>query len=271
MIKNTNEASSGPIRFPASQTIGRLKEVTEKDREKRSANSTTLSTLRSASQTHVSIQSVRTMRTPIAQPSVMSSGSSSPLPATNKHKETVPNLLGLELGSAQTQMKADNNILSHATKESTAIMVATSTSITPDKKIDTMPILVDSSVPTLAKVKEEEQHIIAVSEKNNESNLLVLNTPKPTLISILLEETESTSSNPISINSGTNNQLTSRIDDRTKATENDNSRMDNYFNPFLATWQAWVDIYNEFAAIGIRLSINWFELLEGIDTNNCRN
>jgi hypothetical protein len=59
---------------------------------------------------------------------------------------------------------------------------------------------VDSSVPTLAKVKEEEQHIISVSEKNNESNLHALDTPKPTLTSILLEETESTSSNPISIN-----------------------------------------------------------------------
>ncbi|MGB7956895.1 MAG: hypothetical protein WCF23_23215, partial [Candidatus Nitrosopolaris sp.] len=67
--------------------------------------------------------------------------------------------------------------------------------------------------------------------------------------------------NPISIYSDPNNQLTSQNEGRTNMTNNVNSILDYYFNPFLATWQAWLDIYNEFAAIGTRLSLNWFELL----------
>ncbi|PWU82383.1 MAG: hypothetical protein DLM72_02180 [Candidatus Nitrosopolaris wilkensis] len=142
------------------------------------------------------------------------------------------------------------------------MMVATSTYITSDKMIDTMPVLVDS-VPKLAKVKEEEQHIIAVSEKNNESNLPALNIQ--TLIPTSLE-TESNSSNPIFIYSDHNNQLTSRNEGRTNITKNVNSILDYYFNPFLATWQTCLDIYNEFAATGTRLSLNWFELLWKLGT-----
>jgi hypothetical protein len=38
------------------------------------------------------------------------------------------------------------------------------------------------------------------------------------------------------------------------------SKLDYYFNPFLAgmaMWQGWLDMYNEFVAINIRLSLNW--------------
>jgi hypothetical protein len=51
-------------------------------------------------------------------------------------------------------------------------------------------------------------------------------------------------------------------DDRTE-TVNVNSMLDYYFNPFLTgmgMWQLWLEMYNEFAAIGIRLSLNWFDL-----------
>ena len=126
--------------------------------------------------------------------------------------------------------------------KSTAMMVATSTYITSDKKIDTMPVLVDP-VPKLAKVEEEEQHIIAVSKKNNESNLPALNIQTLTPKSL---ETESNSSNAISIYSDPRNLLTSRNEGRTNITKIVNSMLDYYFNPFLATWQECLDIYNEF-------------------------
>jgi len=252
-IKNANDANSGPIRFQPSQITARLKEVTKDGGRKKSinANSTDLSPVKRTSEAHVPIQSVATTPTAIAHSSVMSSGSSSQLPihTTDKHKETIPNLSALDLGSTQMPMNADDNTVSNSTtEERTAMMVATSTYITSDKKIDTMPVLVEP-VPKLARVKEE-QHIIAVPNKNNESNLPALNMQTLTPASL---ETESNSSNPISIYSDPENQLTSRNTGRTNMTKN--------VNPFLATWQAWLDIYNEFAAIGTRLSLNWFELL----------
>ena len=127
----------------------------------------------------------------------------------------------------------------------TAMMVATSTYITSDKKIDTMPVLVDP-VPKLAKVKEEEQHIIAESKNNNESNLPSLKIQTLTPKSL---ETESNSSNPISIYSDPRNQLTSRNEGRTSIRKNVRLMQDYYFNPFLATWQECLDIYNEFGSI----------------------
>ena len=229
------------------------------------AKSTDLSPVRRTSQAHVPIQSVATTPTTIAHSPVMSSGSSSsPLPihATDKHKETLPNLSALDLGSTQMPMKAYDNTVSNSSTESTAMMVATSTYITSDKKIDTMPVLVDP-VPKLAKVEEEEQHIIAVSKKNNESNLPALNIQTLTPKSL---ETESNSSNAISIYSDPRNLLTSRNEGRTNITKIVNSMLDYYFNPFLATWQECLDIYNEFAAIGTRLSLNWFELLWKLGT-----
>ncbi|MGC1928892.1 MAG: hypothetical protein WA667_07940 [Candidatus Nitrosopolaris sp.] len=51
--------------------------------------------------------------------------------------------------------------------------------------------------------------------------------------------------------------------DRTETTEDVNSKLDYCFNPFLtgmAMWQAWLDMYNEFAAISMRLSLIWFDL-----------
>jgi hypothetical protein len=264
-IKNANDASSGPIRFQPSQITERLEEVTKDGGRKKSinANSTDLSPVKRTSEAHVPIQSVATTPTAIAHSSVMSSGSSSQLPihTTDKHKETIPNLSALDLGSTQMPMNADDNTVSNSTTESTAVMVATSTYITTDKMIDTMPVLVDP-VPKLAKVKEE-QHIIAVPNKNNESNLPALNIQTLTPSSL---ETESNSSNPISIYSDPKNQLTSRNAGRTNMTKNVNPILDYYFNPFLATWQECLDIYNEFAAIGIRLSLNWFELLWKLGT-----
>ena len=58
-------------------------------------------------------------------------------------------------------------------------------------------------------------------------------------------------------------QLSFQDKEGTETTENVNSILDYYFNPFLtgmAMWQAWFDMYNEFAAIGTRSSLNWFDL-----------
>lgn len=46
--------------------------------------------------------------------------------------------------------------------------------------------------------------------------------------------------------------------------QNVNHMMDYNLNPFLRgmdMWHAWMAMYNEFATLGIRLSLNWFDLL----------
>jgi hypothetical protein len=79
-----------------------------------------------------------------------------------------------------------------------------------------------------------------------ESNLLALKTPTPILPTALLEETAYTSSNLLS---------DLRQGDRT----GNINRLDSHFNPFLngmSMWQAWLDMYNEFAAVCTRLNLN---------------
>jgi hypothetical protein len=149
--------------------------------------------------------------------------SASPIRTSHEQKETVPKSSALELGSINMEGKAVDNILPSA---STAMMVASPTSITPDKEIDKKPVLAEPM--TLKAAKDKEEQIIAVSE-NSESNLLALKTP--TLPSAFLEETES-----VSTNSYQDIHLTFR-GDRTE-TENVNSMLDYYFNspPTLGTW-----------------------------------
>jgi hypothetical protein len=83
-----------------------------------------------------------------------------------------------------------------------------------------------------------QEQIVTISEQNGESNLLVLKTQIP------------------------HTQLSFQ-GDRTETKEDVNSKLDYYFNPFLtgmAMWQAWLDMYDEFAAISMRLSLIWFDL-----------
>ena len=261
-IKNADSTSSSPIRLPSSQTTSEtLRKVTDEDRRKAAINadSASRSPVRITSEAHISKQSVATRPTAIAYSSDMSSSSPSPIRTSYEPEENVPKSSPLELGSTKMEVKARNNILPSASTESTAIMFATSTSVTSYKEIDKKPVLAEP-MPTL-KAEEEEQFIV-VSEKNSESNLLGLKTP--TLPSALLEETESTSSNLISTNSDQDSQLTFQCEKRTETTENVNSILDYYFNPFLTGMtmlQAWLDMYNELAAISTRLSLNWFDLL----------
>jgi hypothetical protein len=115
-------------------------------------------------------------------------------------------------------------------------MVATSTSIsiTPDKEIDKKPVLAEP-VLALKVAKDTEEQIVPISEKNGESKLLVLKTQTPS------------------------SQLTFQGDRTETKKEHVDSKLDYYFNPFLAgmaMWQGWLDMYNEFVAINIRLSLN---------------
>ncbi|MGB8936796.1 MAG: hypothetical protein WCC17_17025 [Candidatus Nitrosopolaris sp.] len=64
-------------------------------------------------------------------------------------------------------------------------MVATSTSITPDNKIDKKPVLTEGML-MLKAAEDKEGQIIAVSEKNSRSNLLALKSS--TLPTTFLEE-----------------------------------------------------------------------------------
>ncbi|MGC1930809.1 MAG: hypothetical protein WA667_17705 [Candidatus Nitrosopolaris sp.] len=172
----------------------------------------------------------------IAKSSVWSS-SPSPIHTSDEHKETVPKPSALELDSTNKEGKAIDNSLSNVDAESTAVMIATSTSITPDKEIDKKPVLTEPML-ALKVAKATQEQIVPISEKNSESDLLVLKTQTPP------------------------SQLTFQ-GDRTESTEDVNSKLDYYFNPFLtgmAMWQAWLDMYNEFAAISMRLSLKWFDL-----------
>ncbi|MGB6590043.1 MAG: hypothetical protein WBE68_00875, partial [Candidatus Nitrosopolaris sp.] len=169
----------------------------------------------------------------IAKSSV-SSSSPSPIHTSDEHKETVPKPSALELDSTNKEGKANDNSLPNAGAESTAVMVATSTSITPDKEIDKKPVLAEPML-ALKVAKATEEQIVPISEKNGESKLLVLKTQTPS------------------------SQITFQ-GDRTETTEDVDSKLDYYFNPFLAgmaMWQEWLDVYNEFVAINLRLSLNW--------------
>ena len=146
----------------------------------------------------------------------------------------MPKPSALELDSTNKEGKAIDNSLPNAGAESTAVMVATSTSITPDKEIDKKPVLAEPML-ALKVAKATEEQIVPISEKNGESKLLVLKTQTPS------------------------SQITFQ-GDRTETTEDVDSKLDYYFNPFLAgmaMWQEWLDVYNEFVAINLRLSLNW--------------
>ncbi|MGC2573073.1 MAG: hypothetical protein WA364_16300 [Candidatus Nitrosopolaris sp.] len=141
-------------------------------------------------------------------------------------------------------------------KESAAIMVATSTSITPNKEMNIKPVLTEP-MPMLKATKNKEEQNITLSETNNKSNLLALTTSK--LPTVFLEEMKPISTNFIPTNSSHVGQLTNK-DGRRETTENIKPMMYYYFKPFLGSmgmWQPWIDMYNEFAMIWIQLSLNW--------------
>ena len=116
-----------------------------------------------------------------------------------------------------------------------ATSTSTSTSITPDKEIDKKPVLAEPML-ALKVAKATEEQIVPISEKNGESKLLVLKTQTPS------------------------SQITFQGNRTETKKEHVDSKLDYYFNPFLAgmaMWQGWLDMYNEFVAINIRLSLNW--------------
>jgi hypothetical protein len=118
------------------------------------------------------------------------------------------------------------------------------------------PVLTEP-MPMLKATKNKEEKNIMVSETNNKSNLLALKTSE--LPTVLLEEIKPISINFISSNSNQIGPLTPQ-GDRIETTENVKPMMDYYFKSFLAgmdMWQSWMDMYNEFIIIWIRLSLNW--------------
>lgn len=247
-IKNSTTSSS-PVRLQSSQMTSKTLEVTKEDRRNASSSDTaSLSPVRITPE--APSQSVATTPATLANKSTMSS-SVSPIRTSREHKETVQKSSVLELGSTNMEGKAVDTTPPNPSTESTAMMVASPTSITQDKEIDKKPVLAEPM--TLKAVKDKEEQIIAVS-KNNDSNLLALKTP--TLPPVFLEETES-----ISTNLHQDSQLAFQ-DERTEK-GNVNSILDYYFNPFLTgmdMWQVWLDMYNEIVTIGIRLGLTWFDL-----------
>ena len=230
-----SSASSSPIRRPSSKTKSEtLVKVTDEHITNASIDSNSASPVRITSE-NITTQSMASIPPAIAKSSVWSSSSSSsPIHTSHEHKETVPKPSALELDSTNKEGKAIDNSLPNAGGENTAVMVATSTSITLDKEIDKKPVLAEPML-ALKVAKATQEQIVPISEKNSEFDLLVLKT-----------QTRSS-------------QITFQ-GDRTETTEDVNSKLDYYFNPFLAgmaMWQGWLDMYNEFIAINIRLSLNW--------------
>lgn len=273
-IKNADSTGYNPIRLPSSQiTPERLKKGTEEDKIKAPKNdNASLSPVRITSEAQISMQPMRTTSGAIAQPSVASSplsSSSFPISTKDEHREIVSNLSTVELSSTKIEEIVDDNTIPTVSNGSTTMMVATSTSIVSDKEIDGMPVLAQA-IPMLIKAKEEEHQIVPVSEKNIESNIIGLDTL--TLTSKSVDETEST-------NSGQVNQLTPHAEGLTE-TEIVSSTLEYHLNPFLAgltMWQGWFDMYNEFAATGTRLSLNWIEhfwklfIPTAVETDNLKN
>jgi len=273
-IKNADSTGYNPIRLPSSQiTPERLKKGTEEDKIKAPKNdNASLSPVRITSEAQISMQPMRTTSGAIAQPSVASSplsSSSFPISTKDEHREIVSNLSTVELSSTKIEEIVDDNTIPTVSNGSTTMMVASSTSIVSDKEIDGMPVLAQA-IPMLIKAEEEEHQIVPVSEKNIESNIIGLDTL--TLTSKSVDETEST-------NSGQVNQLTPHAEGLTE-TEIVSSTLEYHLNPFLAgltMWQGWFDMYNEFAATGTRLSLNWIEhfwklfIPTAVETDNLKN
>ena len=246
-------ASSSPVRLKSQISSGTIKTVVQQDRSRAPAKSTETpistmiantvgSPIRITTETPISTRSPITSTT-IAAASNISSVSSSEFPTVHSgEKEIVPK-------STLDSIEVDDITLP-VRKESAAIMVAASTSITPNKEMNIKPVLKEP-IPMLKVTTNKEEQNIILSETNNKSNLLPLTTSK--LPTVFLGEIK-----PISSNSHAG-QLTPQ-GDRIETTENVKPMMYYYFKPFLGSmgmWQSWIEMYNEFAMIWIRWSLNW--------------
>ena len=128
-VWNSDSASSSPIRRPSSKTTSEtLVKVTDEHITNASIDSN------SASPVRITSENITTQSMASIPPAIAKSSSPSPI-HTSDEQETVPKPSALELDSTNKEGKAIDNSLPKAGAENTAVMVATSTSITPDKEI----------------------------------------------------------------------------------------------------------------------------------------
>ncbi|MGC2573871.1 MAG: hypothetical protein WA364_20335 [Candidatus Nitrosopolaris sp.] len=233
-------------------TSGTIKKTVQQDRSRAPISPdkiTGQSSNRINTESQISTHSLITS-TMIAPASNISSSSSSVFPQVRSgEKQTVPKLTP---DSVEGEV---NDSIFPVRKESTAIMIPTSTCITPDKdkELNIKPILTEP-MPMLKATKNKEQNIM-VSE-TNKSNLPALKTSK--LPTVFLEEMRPIFSNLVSTYSYQDGQLNPRDDPFTA--ENVKPMMNYYFRSFqcgMDMWQSWMDTYNKFVITWIRLSLNW--------------
>jgi hypothetical protein len=127
-VWNADSASSSPIRLPSPKTTSEtFVKVTDEHIKNVSidSNSVTSSPVRITLE-NITTQSMPSISSAIAK---LSSSSPSPIHTSDELKETVPKPSALELDSTNKEGKAIDNSLPNAGAESTAVMVATSTSI----------------------------------------------------------------------------------------------------------------------------------------------
>jgi hypothetical protein len=113
----------------------------------------------------------------------------------------------------------------------------------------------------MVEVRPEEQQIVPVLDKNEETSIDVMTTK-----STSIEEAKPSSTSLIPANPEQSNQLFLYDEGHTTTDENENenvnSMLGGYFNPFLtgaSMWQSWLNMCSEFDAIGASLSLNRLE------------
>ncbi len=144
-------------------------------------------------------------------------------------------------------------------------MLSSQTSIVSDKDIETdtdiQPILAQVTQP-IVEVRQEEQQMVPVPEKNEETSLDLTTIAK--LKSTSIEEVKPTSTSLKPGNLEQSNQMSVYDNSHTFIDDNRNvnSVLGTYFDPFLvgmAMWQAWLNICSESAVIGASFSLDCLE------------
>jgi hypothetical protein len=275
--KDDNNSGPSPVRLPpSSDTILETHHTDNEDMKslsdahKEAVNPVKItSNEREQTTMHSAISTSATMDKPGNVFTIASPLSSIYMSQKNKETDSRPSVV--EIGPTKMEEKPLDNILPKTSIQSHPMIASSQTSIVSDKTKDTdiQPVLAQVTQPVVAQVTQpivevrpEEQQIVPVSEKNEETSLDLTITAK--LKSTSIEEVKPTSTSLIPTNLEQSNQVSLYDNSHTYTddTENVNSMLGGYFDPFLvgmAMWQAWLNMCNEFASIGTSLSLNWFE------------
>ena len=266
-----DDNTSSPIRLPPSShtiiemhhengdieslSVGRKEAVSP---VKITSNEREQSTMHSATSTSATMNkpgNVSTIKSPLSS-----------IYMSQKNREIGSGSSVVEIGPTKMEEKPLDNSLPKAGIQSPPIM-SSQTSIVSDKNNDTdtdtdiRPVLAQVTQPMI-EVRPEEQRIMPVSDKSEETSLDLTAIAK--LKSTSIEEVKQTSTSLMAANPKQRNQISLYNKDHTYTDDNKNisSALGGYLDPFLvgmAMWQAWLNMCSESAAIEASLSLDWLE------------